>query len=419
MARAETVTKLPLDTWAKIMGIHPLHFNQVRIDTDPHCDNIMFQHEWQTADHVSREEIARAIAEAEAKIESQLGYHLCPTWDVDEWHDTIRPKISEFLNFNSSDVRGFNQTVRANWGYMISGGIRSKEVIDAAASIVYSDADSDGYDETATVSVPTTVADKNEIAVYYPGKNGEDSWEIRPIEVSIATGIATIIFRREQAIIASKLDVLDTENAEAIGTVDADFLTTVDVYRKYNDPQSQASFLWEPFTNNCGTCNGDGCANCAYTIQTGCFLIRGDPRQSIVSYKPATWDSDGLVFDTASWSLNRQPDIVRLYYYSGWRNKNQNYVSRMDTEWERTVAYMAAAMLDRPACECSADTWNRWRQDLTLVQGDEDGRPFFREPGSGITGGRGITGNPFGTRRGEVYAWNKVSSLIKATAVRL
>ena len=29
MARAETITKLPLDRWAKLIGIHPMHFNGV------------------------------------------------------------------------------------------------------------------------------------------------------------------------------------------------------------------------------------------------------------------------------------------------------------------------------------------------------------------------------------------------------
>ncbi|KKK52732.1 hypothetical protein LCGC14_3101930, partial [marine sediment metagenome] len=31
MARSEKKPKLPLDTWAKLMGVNPLHFNGVYI----------------------------------------------------------------------------------------------------------------------------------------------------------------------------------------------------------------------------------------------------------------------------------------------------------------------------------------------------------------------------------------------------
>ncbi len=411
MARASTPTKLPLDTWAKIMGIHPMHFNQVRIgDADPHCSEIMFQHEWQNTDHVSREEIARAIADAETKIENYLGYHLAPTWDTDEWHGTDRPNDKGLINYNSADVRGMRQTVRAKWGYIISGGTEVWTPIQVNADIVYSDIDGDGYKETATVTVNTVVLDKNEIAVFYPEKEGDLGWEIKPIEVSITAGVATITFSRHLAVESELTEAYYPEGVD--GMDDDNFLEVVDIYRHYNDPQTQASFLWEPFAGGwCFTCNGGGCSNCAYTAQTGCLLLRGDPRQSILGYQAADWDNDNGIFTSAAWNMSRQPDIVRLYYYSGWRNKNSKYVSRMDPEWERIVARMAAAMLDRPACDCNADTWDHWRQDLTLKAGDEDGKPYFREPGSGLFTGSGITENPFGTRRGEVDAWRKVRDL--------
>src|ERR1044072_5029545 len=149
MAVASIPTKLPLTTWAKLMGVHPLHFEQVSIPSieQVHCDQIIFQHSWQTAQHVSREEIARAIAEAETQIENYLQFRLMPTWEYDEWHRTLRPNDHEAFNLNSRDVRGFQQTVNADWGYFISGGIEQKDVIEAGASIVFTDEDGDGYAE--------------------------------------------------------------------------------------------------------------------------------------------------------------------------------------------------------------------------------------------------------------------------------
>lgn len=403
MARASVYTKLTLDEYARIIGIHPLHFNQVRLEgLPPLCDQLMFQYPWQTADHISREDIALAIAEAEDKIEAALGFHLAPCWDIDEWKQTARPWKSELVNLNGADIRGYTQTVTANWGYMISGGRQAKTLISASEAITYTDVDGDGYKEKASLSLATVAQDPNEIAIFYPSKDGEDEWEIRPTQVSIAAGTATIVFRREQAVIADKLDTYDIEGAEAIGTVDADFLTEVDVYRRYNDPQSQASFLWEPLAQNgCSSCNGSGCAACAYTAQTGCLTIRGDPRYSFAGFHPATWNEETLEFDNEPWGMNRQPDIVRLFYYSGWRNKSLRYTSRLDPSWARTVAHMASALLDRPPCDCVQPEWDKYRNDLTAISGDLDSRPLFRARA-------GPEDNPFGSRRGEVEAWQKV-----------
>lgn len=405
MSRVSTPTKLPLATWARLMGLHPLHFEQVRLTGDEEtvsCSHIYFQHEWQTADHVSREEIATAIAEAEQNIEKALGYRLAPSWEVDEWQPTVRPFRPELHNLYSSDIRGRRQVVNANWGYFISGGIQAKTVIQAAKPIVYSDQDGDGYKERARVIQITDVLDPCEIAVFYPGKSGDDTWEIKPISVSIAGGSATIDFRRELAVTEELQEAFDIEGGEAIGSDDTDFLTTVDIYRRYNDPQTQASFLWEPqSTGFCGNCGGSGCYVCSYTTQTGCLVARGDPRNSIVGYYPGAWNGDNNNFDTDAWALARTPDTIRLFYYCGWRDKRMPCVNKLDPKWERVIAYYAAALLDRPPCDCSADVWLRHRQDLTIYQGDEDGKPFFRDPS-------GILDNPFGSRRGMVNAWRQV-----------
>lgn len=414
MSRASTKTKLPLALFAKYLGMHPLHVNQVRIDgADPHCGSLMFQHEWQNADHVSREEVARAIAEAESKIEAVLGYRLAPTWEVDEWQPTIKNWQPEYHNIWSSDIRGMKQFVRADWGHLISGGIQAKDLVEAGAAITWSDADGDGINDTATVTVPTVALDPSEIAIFYPGESGDDAWEIRPIEVSIVSNNAIITFKRELVVIPEKLNLYDIEGGEALYDEDADFLDEVDVYRRYNDPQTQVSFLWEPkATGWCGVCNGEGCSICSYTTQSGCLILRDNPRQSLVGFSPASWDSDEDEFTTESWAIARQPDLVRLYYYAGWRDKSARYTNRISEEWGRTVAYFAASLLDRPSCDCSADVWNRWRQDLALDSGDEDGKPIFRTPS-------GVLDNPFGSTRGAINAWRKVQPLIRSQAVLL
>ncbi len=412
MARATTRTKLSLDRWAAIIGIHPAHFNGVFFGDSPSvCQQPWLQQPWQAADRLGREEVARAIAQAEADIEDYIGYRLLPDWEVDEWQITERLWRKELVNLSVTDIRGMAQTVEAKWGYFVSGGIRASTLIEVARPIVYTDEDGDDYEEIATVTATVEAGrDPCEIHIYYPVSNamvltgGEDQWEIRLIDVSITGVTATIRFHREQAVLPQELrdyfPPADDSHLRGVdGAVDGNFLETVDVYRVHNDPQTQVSFLWEPFGSGC-ECNSGGCVLCAYNTQTGCLMLRSEPRQSVVSYHPATWNADDEDFDAAAWAVNRQPNLARLFYYAGWRDKRQACPTvKMDPEWERTVAYYAAALLDRPICECNnIRAWvDHWQKDLA-IRGEE-----------GLQVSSGDLDNPFGTRRGAVYAWKRVN----------
>lgn len=408
MARAETLTKLSLDRWAAIIGISPLSFNGVYFGRTPTvCEQPWMQFAFQAADRVGREGVAFAIAQAEEDIETALGYRLLPTWEEDEWRRTARGPKPELIRELPVGIRGFAQTVRAEWGYMISGGIRQKEIIEAGRPITYSSLDGDTYKEqaAATVVLPSGVPPA-ETRIYYPGHSGDDDYEIRPVTVDDTVSPATITLRREQLVKPTlQIDLVppddDSHWRGVDGAVDANFETEVDVYRVYNDPQTQATFLWEPFgSGSCAGCVGAGCAQCAYTAQTGCLMLRDDPRLSVVSYRPATWDATSLEFDSAVWASGRQPDLVRLFYYAGWRKKNLAAPTiQMDRFWERVVAYYAAALLDRPVCECNnVHAWvENWQRDLRLS-----------DQGRQINISRADLENPFGTRRGAIYAWHQV-----------
>jgi hypothetical protein len=216
---------------------------------------------------------------------------------------------------------------------------------------------------------------------------------------------AVVTFRREQAVLSSLYDDLvpdadDSHLRGVDGSVDANFLTEVDAYRVYNDPQTQATFLWEPLGIGCGSCAGTGCGHCAYSIQGGCLMLRSEPRLSLVSYRPGTWDATNEEFTAEAYTENREPDIVRLYYYAGWRDRRLECPTvRMDPQWERVVAYYAASLLDRPICECNnVGAWvDHWQRDLAIAGADE----FLKVPDR-------MLDNPFGTRRGAIFAWQRV-----------
>lgn len=405
MARATTRTKLPLDTWAQLMGVHPLHFNQITIaalQDSPLCDRAWLQHEWQGVDRTGREAVANAIALAESKLEAYLGYSLVPTWEVDEWRPMSRASRPEWVNLSGTDVRGMRTAVVANRGYFIMPGIEAKTLIEADSGITYDNAtdqfeDAVPYQETASITV--TIEEGTppcELAVFYPDKGGDARWEIRPVSVELTNETTAVItFPRAFAVVEAALEELDPDDVE--GTDDALFLETADVYRHYNDPRTQAILMWEG--GACG-CLTSECSACSFSVQTACLHSRDDPRHSMLVWQPAEWNADDLVFDGRGLGIGRQPDIIRLNYLAGWRDRAATCAATMDGDIARTVAIFAAALLDRPPCGCAAleERINRWRRDLAFVRGAEELAAYNLAPGD--------LENPFGTQAGAVYAWH-------------
>lgn len=402
MARANTVTKLSLDEYARLMGLNPLHFNGVVINEMQRtpCDTAWYQYPWQKGG-TSREEIAEAIEQAESMIELQLRSRLLPTWQVDERVLTARGPRPELVRIGSTDLRGYRQTVRAGWGRFISGGIRKATLVQAAAPIVYDNTVLPAtYNNraTVTVAVPQGTAPCS-VCVYYPGHAGAEAWRIRPVVVDVTGLVATITFRRQQAVAEALLESMDvaadSNQRLAIGSVDASFLTAVDVYTVVNDPSTQASLLWAPPGVDCSS---DDLS--AFSTQTAALMLASDPALSVLSYIPAEWDAATSKYTgvyPASWN---EPDQIRLYYLAGLEAQGVA-CSRweMDPAWAYTVAVLASALLSKPPCGCQTEVFGRWQTDLAFVGGAEQISKYDVS--------RADLDCPFGTRLGQVYAYRR------------
>lgn len=392
----EELTHLSVYEWARIIGINPLHVMGVQIaELDQQCNGAWYRWNWQQAGKLSREDVVTAIAQAESDIENALGFRLFPTWEVDEWQPMPQPSNPRYFNLSGAESRGFRLGTTARWGHFVSGGIRSQELVAADAAIVYSNTRPPvGYDNLATVTVATEALDPAEIAVYYPDHAGDEHWRIRPVHTVIANGTATITFQREQAVIEDREDAMQfaADLRPTPGREDDQFLTAVDVYRVYNDPQQQAQLVWEPQANWCGELEPS-----AYTVQPASIHLTGDPRLSMLRFAPGTWDPDAFRYTGASLTVGRSPDLVRIYYLAGLRDRTQRTpLVTMSPEWARTVAYYATALLDCTPCACFESTYKQWRLDL----GD---------PGPK---GRQLSdvdmASPFGLRQGAIHAWRRV-----------
>ena len=417
MAWASTYTLLSLDRYAKIMGIVPAHFQgaagssywPVKANRN---NDLWPQYSWQAQDRVSREDLARAIANAEYDIASVLGYWPAPKWieqDVRKFPQYYR---RDLFRVGGGNIRGSRVGVNAAWGKIISPGQRATSLVADSVAVVYSDEDGDGWDETATISFATTLTEACELKVYFEDKAGAQEWEIRPAKSkSISGGTATLVFdswlfvNPDLMALPTTTDDFTAINIDTTGN----YVTNVDVYREYTDTTgTSAVFYWEPTPERtnvlCPNCGGAGCQACTLTTQDGCIHIR-DAEAGIVVPTPATYDSDDAAWGSDVFTVCRDPDYVKVWYYAG----------LLDNRWLRgvecdplplsmaeAITWMATARLERPFCAGTVATalFNKLQTDLATTQGDTS----FFVPESDMS-------NPFGTRRGEILAWRRISKL--------
>jgi len=397
MARASTVTKLSLDEFATLLGFNPLGFNGFSSTLFPNnvCGEAFFQWDWMHSDRIGRETIAQAINQAEMEMEAEMGFYLMPTWTVEERLDYPHPGMPGVFGLDGMNTRGLFKSVEANHGHVISGGIREKTLLENAAAIVRTDPDGDGYSELCTVTTAVTFTDIDQVRIYYASMDGDDAYEIRPATVTISGNFATITFKAWQV---PKLDLQEKLDAAVLNAAtNTNYETTVDVYRVRNDPSTQLQFMWESSTdvNCCGTC-----AACQFSSQAGCFHLR-DQRLGIVVPAPGTWDAADQEFDTAEFSVCRDPDQVKLWYYSGWKDSTvkRPYVE-MSNYWKFAVAVFAASKFERAVCGCSNVNQfvEKWRRDAAYESMNEGGFKVTAE----------LMANKLGTTMGALYAYRQI-----------
>jgi hypothetical protein len=408
MARASIPTLLSLDRFARILGINPVHFGGAVGSTiwPPvgRCSKVWPQHTWQDeTDVLSREEVAQAIADAEHDIKRVIGFAAAPTWESEEVHGYTYPP------------RGWNGTLayplRTLWGKVIAGGSRAVTAIDEAVAVVYSDPDGDGYDELATITCATSLTSAREAKLFFAGTDAAPEWEIRPVRSkTISGGTLTVTADAwlffdpdlwERYPPSGGVPNIDAEDA-------ASYVTTVDVYREYNDTTATSStFFWQG-TSGCLTCGGSGCSVCGLTTQNGCLSVV-DANHGVVQPYPATYSADDAVWTWTTPSSCAWPTQVKLSYYAGLIS--QRYLKGQDNDpldhyLAQAITWLAVARLDRPLCDCgNANTVARELQrDLTAVTKGNDRYMRFEN--------MDIYTNPFGTRAGEVKAYQRVAHLL-------
>ena len=416
-ASALPYTLLSAHRFARMLGIAPLHFaGGTAASLDPavfpaggSCGDVWARHDWQQYSKVSHESLLYAIKDAEREIMHHIGYPSAPTWITEE--EIIFPRdFFRASKYQVVDIRGFRKSMHTRLGRVLSGGRRAVTLLGTAttagSSLVYTDEDGDSFYETATITLTglTGVSDVNEIKAYFTGMNGEQEWEIRPCRSkTLSSGTLTMVFDSWLLIDPDLQSEYPTdEGFTAIDVTLASFVTSVDVYREYNDTSdASAQFRWEAAepSGSCTNCSGLGCVACSDTTQNGCLQVRNSKTGEVVPV-PASY-SDGS-WTVAAFDVCRAPDRVYTWYYAGVRDERfkrgaahdplSNYMA-----W--AIIWLAIARLELPPCSCKrlADLFETLRIDLTA---STTGVSHFTS--------QEIINNPLGTHRGEVMAWRRI-----------
>lgn len=395
MARASIYTHLPLDTFAKILGISPWEFNQMAYPApkSAQCKDVFFQYQWQK-DHLGREEVAQAIADAEQMIADELLYWPAPHYFLDEVVPYPRPHQRDLFGF-AGTPRGEWKTVQLRWHRVVSGGVLNRTLIGTilAAAITKLDLDADGVFETftATLTDPAigSIADPNELALYFDpaDRHGEDvgeTWRLRPVSVSIVGNTAT--FTGHRTLLVNPEPEFGVTVAELDAQVDANYVTQLVCYRVFTDTTATAAL---PYQGIAAWKDIPGCSSgCTFSIKELCL---------------GEHDNDqGVVFaafgDTCTWPFPaREPDRLEVNYVAGLALEN----GQMQPEMARCVTYLAVTLLANQKCGCERTNriFAHWQDRILTFNDQANQAQGFSKDFNNI---------PFPATRGGLFAWQRV-----------
>jgi hypothetical protein len=172
-------------------------------------------------------------------------------------------------------------------------------------------------------------------------------------------------------------------------------LETIDIYREYTDETAdQCKFVYQP-TGSDGETYEDS--------EQGGFIKLADPDINGVIAIPANY-SDG------SWSratISGHIKYVKFNYISGYRyrpDRELNYWDELYPELARIIANLATARLEKRLVG----------KDKVTAKGDMLQKDMaVTKPGQYQYASQEMLSNPFGTRRGEIYAWMRLQKFQK------
>lgn len=397
--RSSTKSLLTLFEWSSIIGMHPFYLAQIGEGVPARsrgdCQDVMYQNAFQNSDHLSREEIAEAIAQAEDLFAKNVGYYPAPKYIADE------PHLLADSGYDYYYWRYRKQTIQTKYGHVQAVGSEALTLADSEVSVVLSDTYSNGIDDTFTVTatVPSGTQASAICAFFKESDRGllslQES-EIKPLLVSISGTTATI--KGHITLLVKPVQQLTLDPISLDATDNTIYADEIDIYTRAVDITDQGSLIW----NNGCDCNGA----CEATLSDACFQTKS-MELGILAPVFASWDADIENF-VASYPCCAMPERVKVNYYAGYPRQDNG---RMDQENARIIALLATALLPNRTCGCG-------RADQRLL--------YYRDPPTNdqnqiIVSPQIVddTAKAFGvTGRGAIEAYRLMLPLVQWSAVQ-
>lgn len=408
---------LPLYKWFQIMGMHPWHKYQLAnamIPVTSQCPDVTYEYAWQVADRAGRQDIRRSIERAEDLFFEYAHFYPSPTFRT---VTLPYPRLGNqaLTRYTGSDYTGHWMGFQLPDRYIKKMGYEHITT-PVTPTLTWLDLDNDGLFETAR-AIATVPAGTLASEVYCTFVAADYVYDdvganiITPRSVSIVGTTATILFNTPtlvRPILYTVPRPMQLDPSVLPPTAGSPFAATINVSRRYPDDTgttldtAQAVLIWEtrPFppwatvwTFNNAT--GDP-AELAYAPARA--NIR-DANQGIVYtgesvYNASTGEWSGLT----GFSECRPPDRVTFRYYAG--NDSQNL--------DIVIARLAAAELARPVCACTSANkeLGEWQLDVMRLGSTNE---TYAQPNDAT--------NPFGSRRGHIFAWRTVQQIQGVTGI--
>lgn len=394
-----TAPLVSLDEFRRAFNFHPWHFWQLENETvqvKSSCVTLVAQYAWQRDDATGRDDITTALMQAEARLKEQLGFSVRPQYEsADVQYPNFFDLSDQYLAGIDALGRWMGFTTPYAWVKTI--GLESRTLL-ASPSITFSDVDGDGMEDTftATATVPTgTTAEM--LAVYVPSSERFDStavserWRIRPVQISVSGTTATI---RGAKWLVVRPVLYERPVAQPINPdTPANMLSTIELYRYAADTGTQGRLLWET-TPGSGCCNDGSTDPSGYGESPARYIVR-DARRGFVAGDTAEYSDTYTAYINTLWPYCWQAQKAEINYRAGWH---------IDDRLALAVCRLAAAEMGRPICACREANreFMRWQADLagTAAEAKDTEQLSFED-----------LNNPFGTRRGQIYAWHVVNEL--------
>lgn len=417
---------LPLDTLREFIGYNPYLWwglsNDKVVGRGSQCNSVIYEYDWQAYDQIGRSTMRRFILDAELDLRREIKYSVAPHYSEETITYLQQNTMALTTQYNTAqwglgDPFGMWTSVQLQEGYIKAMGYEDLTLIENA-TVTITDANLDGLLDTFTCTVTTDETNTEYIGVYFTQADRWDDddtseqWRINPVKVKInGDGTVTITGRSwlivkpilyQQAIQQSPLDPDDTDI----------YVEQVAVYTRRPNGEgmlptnSQATMEWEtsPAPNwwYCPMPSPVGYSTDPATV--GYAVARcgiRNPKLGIVIPAQATFNAEnGLWYeDYPVW--NWRPNRVKVRYYAGMDLDNDGQMNRKIRD---AVCMLAVANLPERICAC--DVANKalhyWQWDLARIANGVEQYATTR----------GQLSNIFGSKRGQVMAWNKVKHMV-------